>query len=91
MNPAAAETSSGKWKNVEYLANPETLPGPDDLLLQPPYYFSVHTPGGDCVEVQSNHGPSLELLAGYFKKWRRVNHNITDRVRCPLVYPTGCG
>lgn len=82
--PAAAATASKPAAaKVTYLANAETLPRPDELLLLPPYYLSVYAHVRTQVEVQCSHGPSIELLARYLKKWCRANNNLTDRVSPP--------
>lgn len=76
-----ANISSKPTAKVEYLPSAESLPRPDDLLLQPPYHLSVRVYGSSEIDVQSSHGPSLELLAAYLKKWCRTNTMSTDRVR----------
>jgi hypothetical protein len=64
----------------QYLPSAATLPRPDELFLRPPYHLIVA--GGDReIEIQSSHSPSLQLLADYFQRWCRANHQDTRSVR----------
>jgi hypothetical protein len=64
---------------VEFLPNVASLPRPDDLLLKPPYYLTL-SHGGDMIELQCSHSPTLTVLAEYLRKWCRTNHNDTRNV-----------
>ncbi|EPE05229.1 hypothetical protein F503_03834 [Ophiostoma piceae UAMH 11346] len=70
--PALTETRS-KAKS-EYLPSVESLPRPDELFLRPPYHIIVSDYGAKKVIVQGSHGPSLNLLGEYMKRWCRINH-----------------
>ncbi|KAL2124912.1 hypothetical protein VTJ04DRAFT_1277 [Mycothermus thermophilus] len=61
---------------VEFLPDVASLPRPDDLLLKPPYYLTL-SHGGDMIELQCSHSPTLTVLAEYLRKWCRTNHNDT--------------
>lgn len=61
-----------------YMPSVTSLPPPDKLLLRPPYHMIVY--GGHEVRVQCSHGPSLEFLASYLKKWCRANTRRSDKV-----------
>ncbi|KAL3961389.1 hypothetical protein ACCO45_002912 [Purpureocillium lilacinum] len=67
-----------------YMPSVTSLPPPDKLLLRPPYHMIVY--GGHEVRVQCSHGPSLEFLASYLKKWCRANTRRSDKL--PLVAAT---
>ncbi|KAH8883562.1 hypothetical protein GQ53DRAFT_882329, partial [Thozetella sp. PMI_491] len=78
--PAPARGSSGPAGMVslasDFLPTVSALPRPDVLLLRPPYHLQMHV-GGNEVEIQCSHSPTLQLLSDYLKKWCRVNHNDT--------------
>ncbi|GAB1310701.1 hypothetical protein MFIFM68171_00911 [Madurella fahalii] len=61
---------------VEFLPSLASLPRPDLLFLQPPYYLIMHA-DNNHIELQGSHSPSLQLIADYLKRWCRVNHNDT--------------
>ncbi|KAJ6445394.1 Budding site selection protein [Purpureocillium lavendulum] len=67
-----------------YMPSVASLPPPDKLLLRPPYHMIVY--GGHEVRIQCSHGPSLEFLAAYLKKWCRANTRRSDKL--PLVAAT---
>ncbi|KAI0118071.1 hypothetical protein F4776DRAFT_672958 [Hypoxylon sp. NC0597] len=58
----------------DVLPDIRVLPRPDELLLKPPYHLAVYGGGNAIVEVQCSHSPTLQLLAGYLKRWCKVNH-----------------
>jgi hypothetical protein len=68
--------------NFELFPDPDAMPRPDELLLQPPYYLSVHTRSRNEIEILSSHSPSLCFLAAYLKRWRRSNHKVIGSVSC---------
>ena len=68
---------------VEFLPSVESLPRPDLLFLQPPYYLTM-VAGRQNIELQCSHSPSLQLVADYFKRWCRVNHSDTRSVSCSV-------
>ncbi|KAI0164570.1 hypothetical protein GGR57DRAFT_449775 [Xylariaceae sp. FL1272] len=61
----------------------DTLPRPDDLTMEPPYYLAVHDGGKSLVEVQCSHSPTLEFLSKYLQRFCRINHN--DSRKPPVV------
>ncbi|KAG7128155.1 hypothetical protein HYQ45_012095 [Verticillium longisporum] len=50
----------------EHLPNWGSLPRPDDLFLQPPYYLILHGSASQ-IEIECSHSPSLKLLSEYLK------------------------
>lgn len=78
---AAASLPHRTKPRVDYLADPATLARPDQLLLKPPYYLHVYGGGGDEVQIEGSHSPSLEMLAEYLKKWAQTNTQRGDNVR----------
>lgn len=64
---------------IEFLPSVESLPRPDQLLLQPPYHLTMSV-GHREIELQCSHSPSLQLLADYLKRWCRINHADTRSV-----------
>ncbi|KXX75694.1 hypothetical protein MMYC01_208297 [Madurella mycetomatis] len=73
--PRSAHAPAARAK-VEFFPSLASLPRPDLLFLQPPYYLTMY-PSSDLIELQGSHSPSLQLIADYFKRWCRVNHNDT--------------
>lgn len=57
----------------EFLPSVDTLPRPEDLLLLPPYHLLLTGHYGSELEIQCSHGPSLQLLSDYLKKWTKQN------------------
>jgi hypothetical protein len=78
--PAAGMTT------IQYLPDVESLPRPEVLLLQPPYHLLVYSRGTQEVEVQCSHGPTLEVLQAYLKKWCRTNHQNVNKVNAPTSW-----
>jgi hypothetical protein len=79
--PAASQGSA--MPKVDYLPDMSSLPRPNDLFLKPPFHLIVSA-GLKEIEVQGSHSPSLQLLAEYFKRWCRVNHQDTRKVSWPI-------
>lgn len=78
-------------RGADILPNVSMLPRPDELLLKPPYHLILQDRGHNEIEVQCSHGPSLQVLADYFKRWCRVNHQDTRNVRpSPPSHSTNC-
>ncbi|EEY20156.1 conserved hypothetical protein [Verticillium alfalfae VaMs.102] len=71
---AVVQQPQNHAKTGEHLPNWGTLPRPDDLFLQPPYYLILHGSTSQIV-IECSHSPSLKLLSEYLKRWCRVNHN----------------
>ncbi|TPX18167.1 uncharacterized protein E0L32_002676 [Thyridium curvatum] len=70
-----------------FLPQAASLPRPDHLLLQPPYYLSVAQHGDARVAVTASHAPSLQLLHDYLARWCRTDPQDARRppaVRCEL-------
>lgn len=65
----------------DVLPNIRTLERPEDLMRKPPYHLILtHTQYGKFITIQCSHQPSLELIAEYFKKWTKKNHNQSTKV-----------
>ena len=63
------------------LPNVKMLERPEDLMRKPPYHLILtHNQYGKFITIQGSHQPSLELIAEYFKKWTKKNHNQSNRV-----------
>ena len=77
---APVELHSGVLQ-AEYMPDANSIPRPDDLLLKPPYHVLVYVRGGDEIEVQASHPPTLQFLADYLRKWCRLNHQVSGKVR----------
>ncbi|KAM7216113.1 hypothetical protein V8F06_008488 [Rhypophila decipiens] len=60
-----------------YLPTVASLSRPDELLSKPPYHLLLRQSARGFIEIQCSHSPSLQLLAYYFRKWCRVNHQDT--------------
>ncbi|KAI1411527.1 hypothetical protein F5Y13DRAFT_55423 [Hypoxylon sp. FL1857] len=69
--------ATASHQSFDLLPDISVLPRPDDLLLKPPYHLAVYGGGNALVEVQCSHSPTLQLLAGYLKRWCKVNHQDT--------------
>lgn len=67
---------------LEIVSFPElaSIPRPEELTKQPPYWLIVRQDSSTEVVVQSSHGPSLLLLEEYLKKWCRGDTNRSERV-----------
>lgn len=70
---AKPKTSTSEREGPEFLPSVDTLPRPEDLLLQPPYHLILTGRYGSELEIQCSHGPSLQLLSDYLKKWTKQN------------------
>jgi hypothetical protein len=57
----------------DFLPSVDTLPRPEDLLLKPPYHLILTARHQSELEIQCSHGPSLQLLSDYLKKWTKQN------------------
>jgi hypothetical protein len=79
--PAASQGSA--MPKVDYLPDMSALPRPNDLFLKPPFHLTVSA-GQKEIEIQGSHSPSLQLLAEYFKRWCRVNHQDSRKVSWPI-------
>lgn len=84
--PRSVQTPVARAK-VEFLPSLASLPRPDLLFLQPPYHLTMYA-NSKHIELQSSHSPSLQLIADYFKRWCRVNHNDTTSVSAFSPPPT---
>lgn len=65
---------------VEFLPDPEAIPKPDALLRRTPYHMIILVYGASHIEIQCSHNPTLEVMAKYFKKWVKTDHNKTTKV-----------
>lgn len=79
------ETSAKTTTGPDILPRADSLPRPDDLLSKPPYHLFVYARSAHEIEVQCSHSGTLKFLSEYFKKWRRVNHQLSTKV-CPSTY-----
>lgn len=70
-----ATTTTTTATTADYLPSLDSLPRPDELFRQSPYYLSVDRLGQWDLEVTCSHGPSLQLLGEYLKRWARTNHS----------------
>lgn len=88
--PRASYAPAAARPKVEFLPNMASLPRPDQLFLQPPYYLSlIH--GHHQIELHCSHSPTLELLAEYLKRWCRINHADTRNASLlPHCQTTSC-
>jgi hypothetical protein len=67
-------------QRVDVLPNIKELPRPEELLKSPPYHLIVHhTSYAKEISIQCSHQPSLDLMAEYFKRWVKRNHNQTTK------------
>lgn len=80
-----AQPSSSTTTKPGFTAMPDlsSQPQPDKLLLEPPYHLVVYGGGKTLVEVLCSHSPTLELLAGYLKRYCKTNNK--DVRRPPVV------
>jgi hypothetical protein len=63
------------------------LERPEDLMKKPPYHLILtHNQYGKFITIQCSHQPSLELIADYFKKWTKKNHNQSNKVYDPEAF-----
>ncbi|KFA73889.1 hypothetical protein S40288_00911 [Stachybotrys chartarum IBT 40288] len=77
--PEKTEAPAAGKAIIQYLPDVESLPRPEVLLLQPPYHLLVYSRVTQEVEVQCSHGPTLEVLQAYLKKWCRTNHQNVNK------------
>jgi hypothetical protein len=85
LTPATTERYVHRAPAADALPNIKTLERPEDLMKRPPYHLIMtHTQYGKFITIQGSHQPSLELIAEYFKKWTKKNHNQSNRVCCHL-------
>ncbi|KAI8302768.1 hypothetical protein K4K59_000359 [Colletotrichum sp. SAR11_240] len=73
------ETSAKTTTGPDILPRADSLPRPDDLLSKPPYHLFVYARSAHEIEVQCSHSGTLKFLSEYFKKWRRVNHQLSTK------------
>lgn len=66
---------------VQYLPDVASLPRPDEMLLRPPYYMIVRARGELRIDIECTHGPTLDVIANYLKRWCRTNHSLSTKVR----------
>lgn len=62
-------------KDIAYMPDVNTMPGPAELLSRPPYHLIVHGATGQQITVESSHSQTLVVLAEYLNKWARIDHN----------------
>jgi hypothetical protein len=73
-------TTASKPQRVDCLPDIGELPRPEELFKSPPYHLIVHhTSYSKEMTVQCSHQPSLNLMAEYFKRWVKRNHNQTTK------------
>jgi hypothetical protein len=53
---------------------------PEELTKRPPYWLIVRRESAMEMTIEASHGPSLELLEAYLKKWCRGNPNRSEHV-----------
>jgi hypothetical protein len=70
---------------VQKLPQLNMLDRPEDLCARAPYHLILRE-SDRCIAVTSSHQPSLELLAGYLKKWTKANPRFVHRVSFH-IYP----
>jgi len=57
-----------------------TIERPEELTRRPPYWLFIRRESKDRVVIEGSHGPTLELIEKYMKKWCRGNTQSVDRV-----------
>lgn len=67
---------------VDRLPALDALARPAELLASTPPYIMIISHLGESIRVECSHESSLELIAGYLKKWGKPNSNDSQRVRC---------
>lgn len=67
-------------KSIQYLPDAAALHRPDELLQTPPYHIIVRAIGEIRIDIECSHGPSLDVLAAYLKRWCRTDHNLSTKV-----------
>ena len=75
-------------KPVHYLPDAAALPRPDELLQALPYHLIIRAIGETLIDIECSHGPSLDVLAAYLKRWCRTNHNLSTKVSIGLQQAT---
>ncbi len=81
---ASGGGGGGAQYKVDFLPDVNSLPRPDELFLRPPYHLIIQDLGRQRIEISCSHTPSLQLLAEYLKRWCRINHNDSRKVRTYL-------
>jgi hypothetical protein len=81
FTPAATDAIRAKPASTDRLPDIKSLERPEFLMLQPPYFLmmSQYSRGKD-IHIQGSHQASLELIAEYFKRWTKKNHNKVNKV-----------
>lgn len=82
-----AVAPSGPPQPPDFIPRADAMPRPDDLLLKPPYHLIVNSRSVHEIEIQCGHSATLKFLADYFKRWRRVNHQVGTKVRTERIPP----
>jgi hypothetical protein len=81
LTPATTEQYVPRTASTDALPNVKLLERPEDLMRKPPYHLILtHNQYGKFITIQCSHQPSLELIAEYFKKWTKKNHNQSTKV-----------
>lgn len=85
------EVTATDTKKVITVQAPTALPDistierPEELTRRPPYWLFIRKEAKDRVVIEGSHGPTLELIEKYMKKWCRGNTHRADRVSSLLL------
>ncbi|KAJ3037524.1 hypothetical protein HDV00_001637 [Rhizophlyctis rosea] len=85
--PAPADhVRSSSAQSLDSLPSLNTIPRPEELMKRAPYHLVIYnTSPGKEISVECSHQPSLELIAAYFKKWVKTNHNKTTKPPATII------
>ncbi|KAI0424107.1 hypothetical protein F5Y09DRAFT_154189 [Xylaria sp. FL1042] len=72
-------TTTQRSSAFDLIPDVDIIPRPDELLLKPPYFLTVRDFNSSSTEVQCSHGPTLQFLSDYLKKWAKTNYNNTNK------------
>jgi hypothetical protein len=79
LTPATTERFHAP-ASLDRLPDVRNIERPEILLQKPPYYMIIYYDARSKMVVHCSHQPSLDLIAEYFKKWTRKNHNLYTKV-----------
>jgi len=81
MTPTTTDRLPSRPAMTESLPSIHTLARPEELFRKPPYHLIIYNIiHGQEMAVESSHQGSIELIAEYFKRWVKTNHNKTTKV-----------
>ena len=71
----------------EQMPDPETLSSPAVLTQKPPYHVLVtELERSRRILIESSHNPTLQFLAKYLGRWRKVHNAHTDKAGPLALY-----